>query len=155
MHGNVPTDTIDENTTSDSFAANTDSFAASPPEPFGSEQESVSQLIDTPQENTNTTLPQNIAAPKKKIPRLNNAAMFKKLVTLEEQKVEMFKERNSVSKIEDADYHFLMSLLPYMRKIPEERKMYVRTKLQQVFCDEEFSSSRGEHLTVHGKNNRT
>ncbi len=92
---------------------------------------------------TNESMPpQKITAPPKKITKMNNTAVFKKLVNLEEQKIHMFKERNSTSRNEDPDYHFLMSLLPYLRKVPEERKMIVRTKLQQVFCEEDFSARR-------------
>lgn len=60
---------------------------------------------------------------------------------IERKKLNQFKEKSEAyhqAKIkEDADYHFLMSLLPYLRKVPEERKLVVRTKLQQVFCDEQ------------------
>ena len=37
----------------------------------------------------------------------------------------------------DPDYYFLMSLLPYMKSVRPERKMDVRMRLQQVFCDEQ------------------
>nr|CAD7460834.1 unnamed protein product [Timema tahoe] len=37
----------------------------------------------------------------------------------------------------DGDYHFLMSLLPFIKSIPRSRKMVVRLKLQQVLCEEE------------------
>nr|CAD7197949.1 unnamed protein product [Timema douglasi] len=44
---------------------------------------------------------------------------------------------------DDGDYHFLMSLLPFMKSIPRSRKMAVRLKLQQVLCEEECVSERG------------
>lgn len=31
-----------------------------------------------------------------------------------------------------------MSLLPYLKKVQEERKMFARSKLQQVFCKEDL-----------------
>jgi len=37
---------------------------------------------------------------------------------------------------EDEDYHFLMSLLPHLKEIPKNRKLFVRQKLQQVIIDE-------------------
>ncbi|CAG2061942.1 unnamed protein product [Timema podura] len=43
----------------------------------------------------------------------------------------------------DGDYHFLMSLLPFIKSIPRSRKMVVRLKLQQVLCEEEGVSERG------------
>ncbi|XP_033329196.1 uncharacterized protein LOC117221943 [Megalopta genalis] len=46
-------------------------------------------------------------------------------------------QSNPQNHIDDADYHFLLSLLPYLRKVQEDRKLIVRTRLQQVFCDEE------------------
>lgn len=36
----------------------------------------------------------------------------------------------------DSDYHFLMSLLPFLKMIPQRRKMFVRSKIQNVFCEE-------------------
>ncbi|XP_018569835.1 uncharacterized protein LOC108909879 isoform X2 [Anoplophora glabripennis] len=36
----------------------------------------------------------------------------------------------------DSDYHFLMSLLPFLKTIPQRRKMIVRTKIQNIFCEE-------------------
>ena len=65
---------------------------------------------------------------------------IEKLLDIEQQKLKEFKKKVEVSSTEkitqDADYHFLMSLLPYLRKVPEKRKMLVRMKLQQIFCDE-------------------
>ncbi|XP_058055881.1 uncharacterized protein LOC131207286 [Anopheles bellator] len=57
-----------------------------------------------------------------------------------EQTVQSLQINSSTSISEEADYYFLMSLLPYLRKVPTNRKMLVRTKLQQVFCDEEARS---------------
>ncbi|CAH0547736.1 unnamed protein product [Brassicogethes aeneus] len=38
---------------------------------------------------------------------------------------------------QNSDYYFLISLLPYMKKIPEEKKLLVRNKIQNVILDEE------------------
>ncbi|KAJ8922389.1 hypothetical protein NQ315_004334 [Exocentrus adspersus] len=43
----------------------------------------------------------------------------------------------------DSDYHFLMSLLPFLRAVPQRRKMYVRTKIQNVFCEVAESNNDG------------
>ncbi|XP_044729187.1 uncharacterized protein LOC123292538 [Chrysoperla carnea] len=37
----------------------------------------------------------------------------------------------------DADAQFLMSLLPFLKEVPHDRKLLVRAKLQQVFIDEQ------------------
>lgn len=142
LQGNVPSETtFDENL---NLMNSTTTFSPDPPE---NEPESQTQTLESPQNTTNeTTPPQNFAAPQKKIAKMNNATAVKKLMMLEEQKIQMFKERNSASRNEDPDYHFLMSLLPYLRKVPEERKMFVRTKLQQVFCKEDLLGGfRGQH----------
>lgn len=141
LQGNVPSET-----TFDADAQNsTTTFSPDPPE---NEPESQTQTVESPQNTTNeTTPPQNFAAPQKKIAKMNNATAVKKLMMLEEQKIQMFKERNSASRNEDPDYHFLMSLLPYLRKVPEERKMFVRTKLQQVFCEEDLLG--GSEVNIH------
>lgn len=78
--------------------------------------------------------------PSKRVKTVKSNAI-QQLLVIEQEKLNQFKERSEAynqAKIkEDADYHFLMSLLPYLRKVPEERKLIVRTKLQQVFCDEQ------------------
>lgn len=42
--------------------------------------------------------------------------------------------RNHHRHLQD-DYHFMMSLLPYVKSLPAPRKMYVRLKLQELFCN--------------------
>jgi 16S rRNA G1207 methylase RsmC len=37
----------------------------------------------------------------------------------------------------DSDYQFSVSLLPFLKRVPIQRKMAVRHKLQQVFIDED------------------
>lgn len=88
------------------------------------------------QEN-NVELPQETFAvsEKKKAKTMSNA--IEKLLLIEERKLQAFQQTTSTPSSQDADFHFLMSLLPYLRKVPEERKMLVRTKLQQIFSDEE------------------
>lgn len=36
----------------------------------------------------------------------------------------------------DEDYHFLVSLLPSMRALPQKRKNVVRSKVLQILCEE-------------------
>lgn len=60
---------------------------------------------------------------------------------------------NSCS-IEDSDCQFLLSLLPFLRNVPSNRKLTVRHKLQQVFIDEEqmaaIASITSKHLNENG-----
>ena len=64
------------------------------------------------------------------------------MLDIEQKKLEEFKRnvdmQDEKSNDDDADYNFLMSLLTFLRKVPEGRKLFVRTQLQQVFCDEEL-----------------
>lgn len=69
---------------------------------------------------------------------MNNSTAVKQLMILEEKKLQIFKERNLASRNEDPHYHILISLLPYLRNVPEERKIFVKTKLQQVFFEEDL-----------------
>lgn len=131
LQGNVPSETTFDDTQNSATTVSLD--------PSENEHESQSPTVESPQNTTNETTPtQNFAAPPRKIAKINNATAVNKLLMLEEQKIQMFKDRNLTSRNEDPDYHFLMSLLPYLRKVPEERKMFVRTKLQQVFCEEDL-----------------
>lgn len=138
LQGNVTSETTFDVDTQNS----TSTFSPDPDDP-----DDENMMIKSPQNTTNTTTPtQNFSAPQKKDAKMNNATAIKQLMMLEQQKLQFFKEKNSASRNEDPDYHFLMSLLPYLRKIPEERKMFVRTKLQQVFCEEDLLGEfRGQH----------
>lgn len=134
LQGNVPVLTQTQPTCDDEDNPNSNIV---PPDP--AEDESGSSRALSPLNTTDeTTTPQTFAAPQKRVTKMNNATVMKKLMKLEEEKLKVYKERNnSAFRDEDPDYHFLMSLLPYLRKVPQERKMFVRTKLQQVFCEEE------------------
>jgi len=39
--------------------------------------------------------------------------------------------------IEDESFHFMVSLVPYLQELPDNRKLLVRHKLQQVFLEEQ------------------
>ncbi|KAG8263008.1 hypothetical protein J6590_041780 [Homalodisca vitripennis] len=131
LQGNVTSETtFDDDTQNSSTAVTRD-----PDDPPANEPNSETQTIESHQNTAKeTTPPQSFKAPNKKISKMTNATA---------EKIQMFKERNYASQNEDPDYHFLMNLLPYLQKIPEERKMIVRTKLQQVFCDEDLLSGFG------------
>ncbi|KAL4111821.1 hypothetical protein QTP88_015706 [Uroleucon formosanum] len=119
LQGNVSSETTFDVDTQNS----TTSFSPDPNDPDDPDDQNL--MTKSPQNTTNTTTPtQNLSAPQKKVAKMNNATAVKQLMMLEEQKLQFFKEKNSASRNEDPDYHFLMSLLPYLRKIPEERKMF-------------------------------
>lgn len=58
-----------------------------------------------------------------------------KFLEIEKAKLQLFAENSAIKK--DSDYQFLISLLPYLKKVPLHRKMLVRNKIQQVFIDED------------------
>lgn len=45
------------------------------------------------------------------------------------------------NRVDDENFQFLMSLLPYLREVPKKRKLIVRHKLQKVFIDEQERSN--------------
>ncbi|CAI6357529.1 unnamed protein product [Macrosiphum euphorbiae] len=53
---------------------------------------------------------------------------------------------------QDDNYHFLMSLLPYLREVPKNRKMAIRHKLQSVFVEEQERKSGGRNINVNHSN---
>ncbi|XP_008186846.1 uncharacterized protein DDB_G0283357-like [Acyrthosiphon pisum] len=53
---------------------------------------------------------------------------------------------------QDDNYHFLMSLLPYLREVPKNRKMAIRHKLQRVFVEEQERKSGGRNINVNYPN---
>lgn len=144
LQGNVMSETrFDDDTHNSSTAVPPD-----PDDPPANEPDSETQTIESHQNTAKeTTPPHSFKPPNKKIAKMTNASAVKKLVMLEQEKIQMFKERNYASRNEDPDYHFLMSLLPFLQQIPDERKMIVRTKLQQVFCEEDLLSGfGGQHV---------
>lgn len=78
----------------------------------------------TPQE---TPTSQNTRGKKRKGDSFNH---YEKLIELEQQKINLLAERNPVNDTQDDDLLFLKSLLPYIKKIPEERKMSFRSRVQ-------------------------
>ncbi|XP_022176166.1 nuclear transcription factor Y subunit gamma-like [Myzus persicae] len=52
-------------------------------------------------------------------------------------------DADGVVQNQDDNYHFLMSLLPYLREVPKNRKMVIRHKLQKVFVEEQERKSVG------------
>ncbi|XP_060874418.1 uncharacterized protein LOC132948115 [Metopolophium dirhodum] len=64
------------------------------------------------------------------------------LLNIERQKLLHFTKINENSQkkksiIEDESFHFMVSLVPYLQELPENRKLIVRHKLQQVFLEEQ------------------
>nr|XP_018903081.1 PREDICTED: uncharacterized protein LOC109034412 [Bemisia tabaci] len=56
--------------------------------------------------------------------------------------VEVEEKRARYLESSDSDQQFLMSLLPFLKAIPGNRKMSVRMRLQQVFLEEEERASQ-------------
>lgn len=57
------------------------------------------------------------------------------MVQLEKEKIDILKRASRCN--DDPDYHFLMSLLPDLKKIKQDNKLKVRIKLQQVLLEEQ------------------
>ena len=64
-----------------------------------------------------------------------------KFLKIERAKLQLFSESTSMKA--DSEYQFLMSLHPYLKKIPEDRQLNVRNKLLQVLIDD-----REHHSTI-------
>lgn len=61
----------------------------------------------------------------------------KKMLVLEEKKLELLGNQNKEPSNEDLeDYHFLMSLLPHLKALPPLQKLRVRNKLTEVVINE-------------------
>lgn len=84
--------------------------------------------------------------PEKKMGR-NKSSAVDKLLEIEEKKLKMYQQNKSPAPNQDADFHFLLSLQPFLNKVPEQRKMIVRTKLQQVFCEEEICAETERQIS--------
>lgn len=81
-------------------------------------------------------VPKKIFKSPKKRPRQKKDALHD-LVQLEKVKVAHLQELQNKKTVieEDEDYHFLMSLLPHLRTIPQHNKLHTRIRLQQVLLE--------------------
>lgn len=74
------------------------------------------------------------------------------MLQVEKDKLNFFKERRSYDSqvfSTDPDYHFLMSLLPHLKKVRQERKLLVQMELQRVLLTEiEITPQNVYPLTV-------
>lgn len=82
--------------------------------------------------------------PKRKKNKPADITVEDKFLEIERAKLQLFTE-HAVNKEGDSDYQFLVSLLPYLKKVPEHRKLNVRNKLQQVLIDEGEQCNRSSH----------
>ena len=73
--------------------------------------------------------PNAAEAKKRKVDSLNH---YEKLLELEQQKIKLVADRNPVDDTKDDDLLFFKSLLPYIKKIPDKRKMSFRSRVQML-----------------------
>ncbi|KAG5892683.1 hypothetical protein JTB14_004880 [Gonioctena quinquepunctata] len=69
---------------------------------------------------------------------MSKDALEQKMVQLEERKIDAIVNMRNTSNKEhdnDDDFHFLMSLLPYMKKLEPLDKLHARTQIQSVVMD--------------------
>lgn len=105
LQGNVPVRS--QPTSDDEDTPNTPTSL--PPDPVEDEPESPSQIFVPPLNTKETSPPHSLPASQRKKSKVNNASAAQKLMKLEEEKLQIFKERNLASRSsEDPDYHFLM-----------------------------------------------
>lgn len=58
------------------------------------------------------------------------------LVNIEREKLKLIEKQMSTSQTQDDNYHFVMSLLPTMRKLSPASQLRARIKFQQILLDE-------------------
>lgn len=79
--------------------------------------------------------------------RARNEEFNSSILSIEQKKLEylMQKRDRRQSLEEDADLYFFKSLLPHVRRIPEERKMCFRSRIQSLVDEFAYPSSRDQH----------
>ncbi|GFO01215.1 transcription factor adf-1 [Plakobranchus ocellatus] len=71
-----------------------------------------------------------------------------KLLDLEEKKLELLTQRNEKNDESDDDLLFLKSLLPYIKRIPAERKLSFRSGIQRTVEDFAFGGQHASDFRV-------
>lgn len=67
---------------------------------------------------------------------------------LEQRKIKLLSENAALK--QNSDYQFLQSLLPFLMKVPSNRKLAVRNKLQQILIEAEKRMSRPPQFSSAG-----
>ena len=104
----------------------------SPSDPVLSNSPATQQCYTTPSRQPSTT-PLPISSSSKKRKAKEDA--IETLMRIEQEKIEEIKKMSSKKEPDDEDYHFFMSLLPYMRNMPPRLKLKTRAKLQNVILE--------------------
>lgn len=82
-----------------------------------------------------SSVPSNNSEKTKKIRSRDEQPKFdEEIPEIETKKVKYLEDKTI--RTQDEDYHFLMSLLPYLHDIPKSRKLLVRKKIMDVVIDE-------------------
>lgn len=134
LTGNVPI--RDDSDTEGTQLENTTVPDDSPvsPVPSSSNTSSMAHIPEqTPVKNLNPP-------PKKKFRKQRSDEIDEKLLQIEEQKLKYWQES-----VNDSDAQFLMSLLPFLKDLPQRRKLIVRAKIQQVLIDEQNALSTPQY----------
>lgn len=58
------------------------------------------------------------------------------LISIEKEKLRLIEQQIRTAETHDDNYHFVMSLLPTMRKLSSDAQLRARIKMQQILLDE-------------------
>lgn len=121
---------------SDQERSNENSLSTTPKSRATEKSANIATIVTGTSRKNNDHLDSELSKVKK-----NKSSLFEKIIGIEEEKLRAYKEKSKEKpKEDDSDFHFCMSLLPYMRNIPEKRKLAVRIKLQQILLEEQQCS---------------
>lgn len=73
------------------------------------------------------------------------------LINIEKEKLRLIEQQISIAETHDENYHFVMSLLPIMRKLPCDAQLRARIKMQQILLDE-MNQSTSNNLRLFFNN---
>lgn len=105
-----------------------------PPSPSPGQSLVESPIFQSPSQSKNFKSPLKRRPKKRQLDDIDT-----RMLKIEEKKLKCIQESAN-----DPDAQFLMSLLPYLKDIPKNLQLMVRTKLLQVFIDEQNASPAPE-----------
>lgn len=96
-------------------------------------------LIETDSQQTSTSF--------KKMKSVKDTTM-QKLLAIEEKKLSHLQKGSQQYQQQhnDDDYYFALSLVPYIRQLPTHRKLFIRTKFQELLLIEHETLSRSQYI---------
>ena len=135
FQGNIsPKDVAGSNVSTPESTQHCDESSAPSPPTSNSKRRSSQQSSDHSQQFLESGNMEPTPTTNNRKTSLDKNSTNDQFLQIEKEKLKLFTDSTA---LEDSEYQFLLSLLPFLHKVPNHRKLVVGNKLQQVLIDED------------------